>query len=211
MMKEDIFRILWPLHEEKSADRDFKVALNALNNVLEPARKARSAPFFIIREGTGYGINPQAAIELDSRIFEEWAEAGLEEKNTEKSMEELERALNLFNGDYLPERRYEDWCLNERERLLVYFLRSAEKLAQLNVRRENYDSAIHWCQKILHRDRTWEEAYRLLMFCYYRKNNRPQAIRWYKKCSEVLEDELGVTPLEPTRHMYEMIIDGNNQ
>lgn len=139
------------------------------------------------------------------------AEAGLVEKNTEKSMEELERALNLYNGDYLPERRYEDWCLNERERLLVYFLRSAEKLAQLNVRRENYDSAIHWCQKILHRDRTWEEAYRLLMFCYYRKNNRPQAIRWYKKCSEVLEEELGVTPLEPTKHMYEMIIEGHNQ
>jgi LuxR family transcriptional regulator, maltose regulon positive regulatory protein len=210
LMKEDIFQILWPAHEGKNADRDFKVALNALNNVLEPARKARSAPFFIIREGTGYGINPHAAIELDSRLFEEWAEAGLEEKNTEKSMQELERALNLYNGDYLPERRYEDWCINERERLLVFFLRSAEKLAQLNVRRENYDSAIHWCQKILLRDRTWEEAYRLLMFCYYRKNNRPQAIRWYKKCSVVLEEELGVTPLEPTRHMYEMIIEGND-
>ncbi|WP_423409637.1 BTAD domain-containing putative transcriptional regulator [Heyndrickxia sp. MSNUG] len=210
LMKEDIFQILWPEHLEKNADRDFKVALNALNNVLEPARKARSAPFFIIREGTGYGINPQAVLDLDSQLFEEWAEAGLEEINLEKSIEDLERALFLYNGDFLPERRYEDWCINERERLLVYFLRSAEKLAQLNVRMENYDSAIHWCQKILHKDRTWEEAYRLLMFCYYRKNNRPQAIKWYKKCCEVLEQELGVTPLEPTRHMYDMIIQGNN-
>lgn len=210
LMKEDIFQILWPTHQGKNADRDFKVALNALNNVLEPSRKARSVPFFIIREGTGYGINPHAAVELDSHLFQDWAEAGLEENNVEKSIEELERALHLYNGDYLPERRYEDWCINERERLLVYFLRSAEKLAQLNVRKENYDSAIHWCQKILNKDRTWEEAYRLLMFCYYRKNNRPQAIRWYKKCSEVLEEELGVTPLEPTRHMYEMIIEGNN-
>lgn len=210
LMKEDIFQILWPEHLEKNADRDFKVALNALNNVLEPGRKARSAPFFIIREGTGYGINPQAVLDLDSQLFEEWAEAGLEEINIEKSIEDLERALFLYNGDFLPERRYEDWCINERERLLVYFLRSAEKLAQLNVRMENYDSAIHWCQKILHKDRTWEEAYRLLMFCYYRKNNRPQAIKWYKKCCEVLEQELGVTPLEPTRHMYDMIIQGNN-
>lgn len=210
LMKEDIFQILWPDHLEKNADRDFKVALNALNNVLEPLRKARSAPFFIIREGTGYGLNPQAALDLDSRLFEESAEAGLEEVNIEKSIENLERALFLYNGDFLPERRYEDWCINERERLLVYFLRSAEKLAQLNVRRENYDSAIHWCQKILHKDRTWEEAYRLLMFCYYRKNNRPQAIKWYKKCCEVLEQELGVAPLEPTRHMYDMIIQGNN-
>ncbi|WP_079507990.1 BTAD domain-containing putative transcriptional regulator [Mesobacillus jeotgali] len=210
LMKEDIFQFLWPAHEDKNADRDFKVALNALNNVLEPSRKARAAPFFIIRDGTGYGINPHAAIELDAHLFEEWAETGLEERNTEKSIEELERALHLYNGDYLPERRYEDWCINERERLLVYFLRGAERLAQLNVRRENYDSAIHWCQKILHKDRTWEEAYRLLMFCYYRKNNRPQAIRWYKKCCAVLEEELGVIPLEPTRHMYEMIIKGTD-
>ncbi|RSD29312.1 BTAD domain-containing putative transcriptional regulator [Mesobacillus subterraneus] len=211
LQKEDLFQILWPMHEEKNADRDFKVALNALNNVLEPARKARAAPFFIIREGAGYGLNPQAAVELDSQLFEEWAEAGLDERNAEKSIEELGRALRLYHGDYLPERRYEDWCINERERLLVYFLRSAEKLAQLSVRREDYNSAIHWCQKILQKDRTWEEAYRLLMFCYYRKNNRPQGIKWYKKCCEVLEEELGVTPLEPTRHMYEMIIEGQNQ
>jgi LuxR family transcriptional regulator, maltose regulon positive regulatory protein len=210
LMKEDIFQILWPEHQEKSADRDFKVALNALNNVLEPARKARSSPFFIIRAGTGYGVNPQAALDLDSQLFEEWAEAGLAETNVEKSIEDLERALYLYNGDFLPERRYEDWCINERERLLVFFLRSAEKLAQLNVRRENYDSAIHWCQRILQKDRTWEEAYRLLMFCYYRKNNRPQAIKWYRKCCEVLEQELGVSPLDPIRHMHEMIIQGNN-
>jgi LuxR family transcriptional regulator, maltose regulon positive regulatory protein len=210
LLKEDIFQILWPEHEDKNADRDFKVALNALNNVLEPARKARSTPFFIIREGTGYGINPQAALELDSYLFEQWAEAGLEERNFEKAVESLEKALFLYNGDFMPERRYEDWCINERERLLVYFLRSAEKLAQMNVRIENYDSAIHWCQKILQKDRTWEEAYRLLMFCYYRKNNRPQAIKWYKKCCEVLEQELGVSPLEPTRHMYDMIIQGSN-
>ena len=210
LMKEDIFQTLWPEHQEKNADRDFKVALNALNNVLEPARKARSAPFFIIREGAGYGINPQAALELDSQLFEAWAEAGLEETNVEKSIQDLEKALFLYNGDFLPDRRYEDWCINERERVLVYFLRSAEKLAQLNVRRENYDSAIHWCQRILQKDRTWEEAYRLLMFGYYRKNNRPQAIKWYKKCCEVLEVELGVSPLEPTKHMYDMIIQGNN-
>ncbi|OCA83170.1 transcriptional regulator [Bacillus sp. FJAT-27225] len=210
LLKEDIFQLLWPEQPEKSADRDFKVALNALNNVLEPARKARSASFFIIREGSGYGINPLAAIELDSGQFEELAESGLVETNPEKSGEYLERALQFYQGDFLPDKRYEDWCINERERLVVYFLRSAEKLAQLNVRKENYDAAIHWCQRILEKDRTWEEAYRLLMFCYYRKNNRPQAIKWYKKCCEILEEELGVTPLEPTRHMHEMIIQARS-
>ncbi|WP_462411206.1 BTAD domain-containing putative transcriptional regulator [Neobacillus sp. Marseille-QA0830] len=210
MPKEQILGTLWPHHDKKSADRDFKVALNGLHHVLEPARKARSDPFFIIREGGSYGFNPLAVIELDTVQFQGWIQAGLTETDQEKTIHFLEKGLAFYQGDYLPDRRYDDWCISKRESMLVYFLRGAEKMAQIMVRKENYDSAIYWCEQILARDRTWEEAYRLLMYCYYRKNNRPQAVKWFRKCTEVLEEELGVTPLEPTRHMYEMIIDSEN-
>ncbi|MFB6465256.1 BTAD domain-containing putative transcriptional regulator [Cytobacillus sp. Hz8] len=203
--KEDIFEILWPDQEEKSAARDLKVALNALNNALEPGRRARSAPFFIIREGSSYGINQQTSIELDTMMFTEWIQTGLEERNREKSIVYLKKGLELYKGDYLPERKYDDWCLSAREKFLVFFLRGAERLAQLSVGVEDYNQAIYWCERIIEKDITWEEAYRLMMYCYYRKNNRPFALRWYQKCCEVLDAELGVKPLEPTRHMYEMI------
>ncbi|QCJ43867.1 transcriptional regulator [Bacillus sp. S3] len=208
--KDEIMQILWPYQDKKNADRDFKVALNSLQHVLEPMRKARAAPFFIIRDGMFYGLNPNAVIEVDTSHFQSLIQQGLHESGDEKVMYFLERGLTLYQGDYLPDRRYDDWCISKRESLLVYFLRGAEKMAQLMVRRENYEEAIHWCEKILERDRTWEEAYRLLMYCYYRKNNRPQAMKWYQKCTEVLEKELGVTPLEPTKHMYEMIIESEN-
>ncbi|SEM22049.1 transcriptional activator domain-containing protein [Mesobacillus persicus] len=204
--KEEIFHKLWPEQDEKNAARDFKVALNALNKVLEPKRKARETPFFVIRDGTSYGLNHHAGIELDSIQFEEWINRGLAEQKGEMVSPFLEKGLQLYKGDYLRDRRYEDWCLNERERLQVLFLRASEKLAQNSVRIEDYDKAIYWCETILEKDRTWEEAYRLLMFCYYRKNNRPFAMKWYQKCCKILEDELGVTPLEPTRQMYEMIL-----
>lgn len=205
--KEEIFQKLWPEQDEKGAGRDFKVALNALNKVLEPNRKARETPFFILREGTSYGLNFGAGIELDSIQFEEWIDRGLEEQKVELVSPFLEKGLQLYKGDYLRDRRYEDWCVNERERLQVLFLRASEKLAQYSVRTEDYDKAIYWCETILEKDRTWEEAYRLLMFCYYRKNNRPFAMKWYQKCCKILEDELGVTPLDPTQRMYEMILD----
>jgi LuxR family transcriptional regulator, maltose regulon positive regulatory protein len=205
--KEEITQILWPNQDKQSADRDFKVALNALNHTLEPNRKARSTPFFIIRDGISYGLNPIASIEIDSIQYQEWIQTGLNEQNREKTIQILEKGLGQYKGEYLLERRYEDWCISKREKLLVLFLRGAEKMAQLHVQKENYDIAINWCERILDRDRTWEEAYRLLMYCYYRKNNRPKAIKWYEKCIEILEEELGVTPLEPTKHMYEMILE----
>jgi LuxR family transcriptional regulator, maltose regulon positive regulatory protein len=207
LAKDEIIQILWPNQDKKSADRDFKVALNSLQNVLEPLRKARQTAFFIIREGMFYGLNPHAVIELDTNQFKEWVQKGLSETEHSKVVTYLEKGLSFYHGDYLPDRRYEDWCITKRESMLVYFLRGAEKMAQLMVRQENYDVAIHWCEKIIARDRTWEEAYRLLMYCYYRKNNRPQAMKWYQKCTQVLEEELGVTPLEPTKRMYDMIIE----
>lgn len=205
--KEEIFQKLWPDQDEVSCARDFKVALNAVNNVLEPQRKARSASFFIKREGTTYGLNPDAVLEMDVTQFEQWIEMGLEEGDKEKALSCLEKGMKYYNGDFLAERRYDEWCSSERERLLIYYLRGAEKLAQLAVRNENYEAAIQWCEKIIERDETWEEAYRLLMYSYYRKNNRPQAIKWYQRCNQILEEELGVRPLEPTLYMYQMIME----
>ena len=186
-----------------------KVALNALNNALEPGRKARSVPYFIHREGSTYGINQQVHIEFDALIFEEWINAGLEEKDREKSLQYLKIGLQYYKGDYLPERKYDDWCLNLREKLLVFFIRGAEKIAQLSVGVEEYDEVIKWCEKILEKDHTWEEAYRLLIFCYYKKNNRSYAIKWYQKCCDVLEKEMGVEPLESTQQIYQIIMSSN--
>jgi LuxR family transcriptional regulator, maltose regulon positive regulatory protein len=205
--KDEILQILWPNQPQKNADRDFKVALNSLHNVLEPARKARANPFFIVREGVFYGFNSHAVLELDTLEFQSLLQEGLKETNDDRAVPLLEKGLSLYHGDYLPERRYDDWCISKRESMLVYFLRGAEKMAQLMVRGEKYESAIYWCEKILDRDRTWEEAYRLLMYCYYRKNNRPAAIKWFQRCTEVLEEELGVSPLEPTKQMLEMIME----
>ncbi|WP_449539378.1 BTAD domain-containing putative transcriptional regulator [Ferdinandcohnia sp. Marseille-Q9671] len=204
--REEIFDTIWPEHEEAAAARDFKVALNALNNALEPNRVARSTPFFIQRNGSSYGLNQQAGYQLDIIEFEEWIHEGLHEKDTEHVIKCLRRALELYEGDYLPNRRYEDWCLNERERLQVLFLRGAERIAQAFVQTSNYEEAIYWCEQILSKERTWEEAYRLLMFCYYKKNNRPQAIKWFKKCVAALEEELSVKPMQPTLQMYDLIL-----
>ncbi|MGD6833757.1 BTAD domain-containing putative transcriptional regulator [Sutcliffiella halmapala] len=206
IVKDDIFVALWPNVPEKTVTRDFKVALNALNNALEPDRRARTEPFFIQRNGNTYGLNPSCGYVLDCMEFETLAHIGLDEKEPGKALTLLEKALELYKGDFLPEQKYADWCLNERERLLVYYLRCCEKIAQLLVAARSFDQAIHYCEKIIEKDATWEEAYRLLMFCYYQKNNRPQAMKWFAKCKTYLENELGVEPMSTTMQMYDMVL-----
>ena len=87
------------------------------------------------------------------------------------------------------------------------FLRGAERLAQHSVRLLDFHRCIEWCEKILSLDSTWEEAYRLMMYCYYQNNNRPQAIRWYEKCCNVLQVELGIEPMQQTEEIYDLIME----
>ncbi|WP_456272332.1 BTAD domain-containing putative transcriptional regulator [Bacillus sp. AK031] len=204
--RDEIFQEIWPDQDEEAANRSFKVSLNSLLKTIEPQRKAREESYFIKRSGAFYGINQEAVYQLDTVLFEEWVSEGLTEKDPCQAKELLERGLKLYEGDYLPDHRFADWCLTERERLQVIFLRAAEMLAQVAVRLSDFELCIHWCERILMEEDTWEEAYRLLMYCYYQKNNRPQAIKWYNKCKKILNAELGVEPMEPTKEMYQMII-----
>jgi DNA-binding SARP family transcriptional activator len=201
--KEEILELLWPEQDRNAAARDFKVALNALNTALEPHRRARSGTFFIQRHGSSYGLNLASGFELDAVEFEALTKQGLEEKDPEKAAQVLEAGLALYEGDYLPDRRYDDWCLEERERLRVLFLRGAEKLAGKLAHNGEYDKAIHWCERIVGVDACWEEAYRLLMVCHIRKHNRREAIRWYRICKERLARELGIAPMPQLTRLYE--------
>lgn len=207
--KEAILALLYPQSDDKSAARDFKVMLNALNTALEPHRRARSNPFFIQRHGSSYGLNLASGFELDTIEFEALLKAGLEDSDPAIALALLEKGLELYKGDYMPDRRYEDWCIEERERLLVLYLRGAERLARLQVKAQSYDRAIHWCEAIVHKDSCWEEAYRLLMQCHLKLGNRRQAARWYQKCQHALAEEMGVEPMPATQELYKQLSESD--
>jgi DNA-binding SARP family transcriptional activator len=207
LQRDEIAEMLWPQLNAESAARDFKVALNALNRALEPNRAA-DAPFaFIIREGAAYRLRPEADLWLDSAAFERACEAGLHHATDqpEQAIAHLQSAIRHYRGDYLPEALYEDWTSVERERLLALYLRASDKLAALLIGRERYNEGLEICQAILGRDACWENAYRLMMTAHARQGNRPQAMRAYQRCVDVLRDELGVAPSPATVTLYEQL------
>lgn len=207
--KEQLLSVLYPEADEKSAGRDFKVALNALNTALEPHRRARSNPFFVQRHGSSYGLNLASGFELDAVEFESLMKAGLEETDRDKALTLLDKGLELYKGEYMPDRRYEDWCIEERERLTVLYLRGTERIAGLLVEAERYDKAIRRCEAIVAKDSCWEEAYRLLMLCHFRLGNRGQAVKWYRKCRQALESEMGVEPMPATQALFEELTEAD--
>lgn len=208
LQREQIVEMLWPGAEPATAYRDFKVAMNALWSALEPNRAARSGSFFVLRQGSAYGLNLTSGFWLDADEFANQVNRGLSlmaRGQHEDGARALRRGLDLYRGDYLEALRYEDWCTEERERLQVLYLRASEALAHHAVEQGDYEAAIHLCDRIISRDRGWEEAYRLLMFSYYRLGNRSMALRVYDRCVQNLQEELGIEPMPATRQLYERI------
>jgi LuxR family maltose regulon positive regulatory protein len=206
--KERIAFDLWPELDTQRADRDFKVALNALITALEPDHRPRTEPRYVQRQGSAYGlVSFLFAVDTEEllQVFNDAAR--VESSDPDLAVARYRTAVGLYKGDYLPDALYEDWASAERERLLTLYLASASRLAELLLERQEDQEAITLVETILARDRCWEEAYRVLMKAYERRGNRPQAVRAYYRCVSALRDELDLGPMPETTRLYRQIRD----
>jgi DNA-binding SARP family transcriptional activator len=211
--RDQITESLWPELDPEVAQRDFKIAYSTLNRVLEPARDRNTPAAFLLRDDTLYGLRPEADIWSDVEEVDRLITRGdaLFETDVEAALPHYRRALALYQGQYLQEVPYAEWCTEERERLHALTLRTADRLARTLVAKGSWEEAIEVCQIILSHDDCWEQAYRLMMTAYDRLGNRVQALRTYQRCQERLHSELGVRPSPATVELHLTIQKGSTQ
>lgn len=194
LLRDQIVDLMWPDLPMDAGVRDFKVALNALNRALEPTRPRSAQPFFIIRNENTYGLNPAARICVDADDFTTLSGA-------EMPLPQLRRALALYEDDFLPECRYEDWAAPHREHLRSHYLSASERLLAALVERRAWDEVIAISSQTLVRDNCWEPGYRSLMQAFAARGNFAQVQAAYNRCVTTLHDELGVEPSPETHSL----------
>lgn len=203
--KEKIMDHLW----EDDDDKVFKVALHGINKVLEPERASRVEPKYIVRQGVTYQLNTEK-VWIDVDALEKYVIIGnksFEIDNT-ISKEAYKNAIAIYQGIYLPNRVYEDWSIEEREKIQILILGAYITFAEILLE-ENPIESIRLAQNALYIDSTWEDAYRIQMQAYILKGNRPQAIKTYQNCVSVLDEEYGIEPLPKTKKLIKEIEEIN--
>ncbi len=204
--REKIINRLWENTDQEEGERNFKVALHGLNKALEPNRKARTEAIYVKRQGISYFLNPDE-VWIDSQAMEDYIAFANEAyiTNQDLAAQAYKLALDLYQGSYLPDRIYEDWTSEERERLQVLALSGYMSLADYYLERQPLET-VRLAQEALFIDATWEDAYALQMKAYLARGNRPGAIETYYKCIKVLDDEYGLDPLPTTQALFDGIV-----
>ena len=210
LQREQIIDRLWEDIDSKAGEQVFKVALHGINKVLEPNRENRAEARFIIRQGLTYQLGLED-MWIDADAMEQYIALGNQfyPDHPDSAKMAFQSAIALHHGTYLPNRLYEDWSSDERERLQILALNTTITLGELLLD-ENPLESIRLAQQALLIDPTWEDAYRLEMQAYLNKGNRPMAIKTYQQCKEILDEEFGIAPLPETQRLMKDILKVGN-
>lgn len=210
--KDQLIEWLFPDTENlKSAEANLRGRVRELRLLLEPGLKKGSESQYILTRREGYCFNPQADCRIDIEEFARHLREGeklLREGLPGEALAAFEKAVQLYQGPYLPEVPYEDWALENRGHWQEEYLRALERLADLNVQLGHFAEARARCRQILEREPCRETAWRQLMRLHATAGERAEALRVYERCREVLKRELGMEPSPATRALYESLRQG---
>ena len=123
----------------------------------------------------------------------------------------LAAAAGLHRGDFLAgfslrdSTSFDDWQYFQAERLRRELAGTLERLATAQIGQHHWDDAVDAARRWLALDPLHEPAHRQLMRIYTWSGRRGAALRQFQACQRVLEEELGVEPLEETVAVHEAI------
>lgn len=194
---------LWPDSEESRAAHALATMVHGLNENLGDVLGG-AAP--VLHRTGAYELNTDAGVGVDTVHFDtlvQSAERSLRDGDIAAAVAVFAAAVDFYQGDL---------CLAddlravvERERLRAVFLSLLSRLADLYFRRQEYAEALAYAGRLLSKDPCREDAHRLVMRCRVRMGERAQALRQYRTCAQILQEEFGVGPEPLTDGLFQRI------
>jgi DNA-binding SARP family transcriptional activator len=203
--RDTLAALLWPESDQSSARA-------ALRRTLSTLRKALTDD--IIDFGREIiALEPDSGLWCDVREFQaklhDCRQHGHDENQVcPRCQSPLEQAASLYTDDFMAgfslrdSAEFDDWQFFQADRLRSQLASVLERLVSLNEGPQDYSTAIDNARRWLTLDFLNEAAHRSLIRLYALNDQRNAALRQYRECVRILDEELGVPPLEETAEVY---------
>ena len=194
--------LFWPEESDQRARKSLRNALWRVRSKIEPTGVPPGS--FLWVKGKTVGLAADGSVRLDVAEFDCRVSAARSPELEQSGLESLEESIRLYRGDFLDGHDY-PWCVHERERLRLALLSVLERLLTYHFHRGEWSLALQRGRALLSHDPFREHVHRCLMVCHYSMGDRPLAIRQYRECVQILQEEMGLAPMEATRRLCQEI------
>jgi DNA-binding SARP family transcriptional activator len=170
--------------------------VHALRNRLEPERKPKTASAFVESRRGGYRLDPER-VWIDATEFEQLVSSGLAALlagERDAALRRLERATDLYRGDFLADEPYADWALAERDRLRELAGRALSALVELRLADGDLDLAMRQARRLAEMEPYDSDVQRQYIELCLDRGRRTEAIRRYELFRRRLAREFGDEP-----------------
>jgi LuxR family maltose regulon positive regulatory protein len=198
--EEQIIDALWPDAEADFGHRTFSTTLHRLRKIIGNHKA-------IALKGGCLTMDPNH-IWVDAWAFERNVGSasrslipGLKFGEHQYAVHKALMAIEYYRGPFLGSEAWEIWAVNYSERLRNKYLRIVGKLGHFWESNNHLEEAVECFLKSLEVDNTDEVAYRRLMACYFRMGKRSKALSTYRRCKEILYENLGIPPSLDTENL----------
>jgi len=213
--RDHLATLLWGETSQERARYNLRRALWHVREALEEI--GLSPDDHVSTEDSWIWMPTSAPCWLDTQEFEEVLGTAFRHLRTEFSpasvgVRRVRETIDLYRGKFLAgftvsqAPGFDEWVLFERERLFQLLLRALGSLIQSFIAWGERDEAIDVCQRLLESDPIQEDTHRLLMRLYWDTGRRTHALRQYRRCRHILNQELAVEPMAETQHLYQRIL-----
>ncbi|MBN2027493.1 MAG: hypothetical protein JW854_12105 [Actinobacteria bacterium] len=205
--REVIMELLWPEVPPASSSKSLNAALSALRKTLEPT-SLRGESSYLKAEGELLRLELGPGGWTDTGLFKQKLASAAKAKETgqfDLYFRTLEDAASLYEGEFLAEDLYEDWCWQERETLRDYYVGTLADMATEHLRRGEPEKALSRLEAAVSKDPGREELYRKQMTICSQMGNRAGIEEAFRRCSAYLMKNYDVSPASDTVGLYEKL------
>src|SRR5919107_408365 len=199
--------LLWPEYNQTRARAALRRTLSSLGNAREEG--------WLLTDRENVDLDHDA-IGVDVVRFHDllaaWKLHGHPEAEVcPECLPQLSEAVELYRDDFMAgfglrdSVAFDDWQFFQSESLRRELASALERLACGRGALGEWEAAIAHGRRWLALDVLHEPAYRLLMMLYAWFDERAAALRQYRECVRILDQELGVAPLEETTLLYRAV------
>lgn len=203
--REQLGAALWPELSRQQLG-------NALHTALRELRRALGDPEWVLYTGGKYSFNRTRPHVCDVDEFESALAAASRARPATGPgtgggpLPHLQRAVAVYEGDFLAGVAVGEWAQARREELRRRFESALLAVGRMHAAAGRLQSAVTAFRRAIEHEPLNESAHRELMTCWDGLGETARAVRHYGELEALLADQVGVRPAPETSALYERLL-----